>query len=78
MEDEKKTKKYLKGYDAIGPIEKVFNELKKHCEKHNVDFEVAAKKLGEAIQAQCRSATAEQHFLEYWTHLARMRPSLLQ
>jgi hypothetical protein len=78
MKDEKKTMKYLKGYDAIGPIEKVFGELKKYCEKHGVDFDVAAMKLGEAIKNQCRSDTATHHFLEYWTHLARKRPSLWQ
>jgi len=73
MEDEKKTLKYLKSYNSVSSIEKVFNELKKYCAKHNVDFERAAEKLRDAIMQQARSHTGQEHFEQYWNHLMKIR-----
>ena len=73
MEDEKKTLKYLKSYNSVQSIEKVFSELKKYCAKHGVDFESAAEKLRDAISQQARSHTGEEHFIEYWNHLMKIR-----
>ena len=61
MEDEKKTLKYLKSYNSVRSIEKVFEELQKYCAKHGVDFEEAADKLRDAIMQQARSRTGEEH-----------------
>lgn len=73
MEDEKKTLKYLKSYNSVRSIEKVFKELEKYCEKHHVDFEGAAERLRDAIMEQARSRTGEEHFKEYWNHLMKIR-----
>ena len=73
MEDEKKTLKYLKSYNSVRSIEKVFSELKKYCAKHNVDFENAANRLRDAIGQQARSEVGKEHFIEYWNHLMLVR-----
>ena len=73
MEDEKKTLKYLKSYNSVRSIEKVFSELKKYCAKHNVDFENAANRLRDAIGQQARSEVGKGHFIEYWNHLMLVR-----
>ena len=73
MEDEKKTLKYLKSYNSVRSIEKVFKELQKYCAKHGADFEEAADKLRDAITQQARSRTGEEHFEQYWNHLMKNR-----
>lgn len=72
MKDEKKTLKYLKSYNSVRSIEKVFKELQKYCAKHGVDFESAAILLREAIKQQARSYTGQEHFEQYWNHLMKI------
>ena len=75
MKDKKKTIKYLQGYDSISAIEKVYDDLEVYCKKYNIAFISAHAQLGKAISAQARSATGEEHFLEYWAYLLHTRTS---